>query len=522
MKKLRFINCKICGISCDTYSIVPHLKYKHGLTSDEYALKYGEFRVNKLKAKPILEKTIECKECNKKFDTEHKLGLHLKFQHSMTRHDYIIKHELNGIHPVCKCGCGQEVGKIKIYPYFREYVSGHNMATLGYKFSEESKAKMSESALNKFKMWKELNYTPTMHNANSRLLSHHQNLDNYKKYLSEKNITLLSEDISDIVKFKCNLCNNEWEQTSLKVACDICSKVRSVEELELKTFLKNNNIEFLDNKRTIIPNTELDIYIPSLNIAIEYNGLYYHSEISGDKDKKYHLNKTKMCEEKNIRLIQIFSDEWKLKRELIENKLLHILNKSNATKIHARKCIIKEVSPREKSDFLKRNHIQGDDTSSIKIGAFYNDLLIAIMTFGNSRIALGNKSSDTYELYRFCIDSNYISRGIANRLLKYFITNYSPSEIISYADVRWTDKNNNLYLNLGFELQSISPPNYWYTKDYKNKIHRFAFRKNILKDKLEHFDEKLTEWNNMINNGYDRVWDCGNYKYVLKIKKPRN
>ena len=118
MKKLRFINCKICGMELDTYSIVSHLNRKHNLTSDEYADKYGEFRVNKLKAKPILEKTIPCKECDEKFDTEHKLGLHLKFTHNMTRHDYILKHDLNGIHPVCKCGCEQEVGHIKVHPYF--------------------------------------------------------------------------------------------------------------------------------------------------------------------------------------------------------------------------------------------------------------------------------------------------------------------------------------------------------------------------------------------------------------------
>ena len=520
----------------------------HGITVKEYKEKYGldsiisDYTKNNLvkcggnkfinkPKKPKVKKYIStssdydpsqtyefnCEECGYGTHTDHKLGLHLKYAHNMTRHDYLIKHKFNGIFPVCKCGCGNQVSKIHTFPYFREYINGHNVTTLGYKFSDESKIKMSESAINKFKMWKELNYTPTMHNSNSRLLSHHENIENYKKYLLEKNITLLSTEISDINKFKCNLCNTEWEQSSLKISCDICSKVRSIEELELKTFLKNHNIEFLYNKRTIIPNSELDIYIPELNMAIEYNGLYYHSEISGEKDRKYHINKTKLCEERNIRLIQIFSDEWKLKNSIIKNKLLHILNKSNATKIHARKCTIKEVSSKEKSEFLKKNHIQGDDTSSIKIGAYYNNTLISIMTFGTVRIALGNKNKNSYEMYRFCMDSHYLSAGIANRLLQYFIKNYSPSQIISYADVRWTDKNNNLYLNLGFKLESVSPPNYWYTKDYRTKIHRFAFRKNVLKFKLEKFDESLTEWNNMINNGYDRVWDCGNYKYILNI-----
>jgi len=219
MKKLRIMQCKICNIDIDTYSIVSHLNRIHNLTSDEYAEKYGEFRINKLKAKPILEKTIDCKECKEMFDTDHKLGLHLKFTHKMTRHEYIIKHDFDGIFPVCKCGCGQQVSKIHMAPYFRDYISGHNDSTLGYKFSDESKSKMSESAKKRFV---EYNSSETMHNNEARLKSHYKTLENYIEFLKNKNITLLGDKIKSINKFKCDICGNEWYQTSLQIKCTNC------------------------------------------------------------------------------------------------------------------------------------------------------------------------------------------------------------------------------------------------------------------------------------------------------------
>lgn len=219
MKKLRIVQCKICNIDIDTYSMTSHLNQIHKLTTDEYVNVYEEFRINKLKAKPILEKTIECKECKEMFDTEHKLGLHLKFTHKMTRHEYITKHDFDGINPVCKCGCGQIVSKIQIFPYFREYISGHNNSTLGYKFSKKSKTKMSESAKKRFI---EQNSSQSMHSTAARLKTHYKTLDNYKNFLKTKHITLTEDEIKSTNKYKCDTCGHEWEQTSLKVKCENC------------------------------------------------------------------------------------------------------------------------------------------------------------------------------------------------------------------------------------------------------------------------------------------------------------
>jgi len=81
----------------------------------------------------------------------------------------------------------------------------------------------------------------------------------------------------------------------------------STYEIEIKNFLKSKNIEYEINDRKILKGKEIDIYIPEYNLAIEFNGLYWHSEIY--KDKNYHLNKTEECLKNNIQLIHIFEDE---------------------------------------------------------------------------------------------------------------------------------------------------------------------------------------------------------------------
>ena len=327
-------------------------------------------------------------------------------------------------------------------------------------------------------------------------------------------------------KFKCSTCNKEFEdhiKSGHIPQCQECFPKNlpySNEEMELyeyiKLFIPESNI--IRNSKSILPSgKELDIYIPSKNLAIEYNGLYWHSEISGNKDKLYHISKTDECNLLNIQLIHIFSDEWYNSKDIVKNRIRHILQFDKENTTYARNCTLAEISSKQKNVFLKQNHLQGSDNSSIKIGAYNSGELVAVMTFSKPRIALGRKnktiSINEYELTRFATSKNVI--GISSKLLSYFIKKYIPSKIISYADRRWS--TGNLYKVLGFKLISATKPNYWYTSDHINKIHRFNFRKNVLNKKLEIFDSNLTEWENMKLNKYDRIWDCGSLKYELVV-----
>lgn len=277
----------------------------------------------------------------------------------------------------------------------------------------------------------------------------------------------------------------------------------SIIEKELKDFIKSLNIEIVTNTKKIISPLELDIFIPSHNIAIEFNGLYWHNEIYKDND--YHLNKTQLCEEKGIQLIHIFEDEWLDKQDIVKSRLKNILGLTS-NKIYARKCIIKEVSSKDTKKFVNDNHIQGNVNSKYCFGLYHNDELVSVMTF-SKRPMINNKE---FELLRFCNKLNTTVVGGANKLLQHFIKTYQPKEIISYADRRWS--RGNLYEKLGFKFTHNSKPNYSYVIG-KNRENRFKYQKHKLIK--EGYDSNKSEHNIMLERGIYRIYDCGNKVYLF-------
>jgi hypothetical protein len=334
----------------------------------------------------------------------------------------------------------------------------------------------------------------------------------------------INTDRINLYKFECKSCSDIFSDHidgGHLPRCLKCNPIEyektSIAEKEIVDYIKSiTNESIVENSKEILPSgLELDIYIPSKKIAIEFNGLYWHSEMAG-KSKKYHLQKTTECEANNIHLIHIFEDEWKNKKEIVKQKLRSRF--ISEKRIGARELVISKISNVEKDKFLDTYHIQGKDISSIRYGAFYNKELVAVITFGKERAALGIKKSnqDTYELVRFATSISIV--GIVSKFLKVFISEHCPKKIISYADRRFTYIHKNIYSSIGMKLSHISPPNYWYFKNgYYNKYHRFGFRKQVLKSKLPKFDAILTEWQNMQNNGYNRIWDCGNLKYEMDL-----
>jgi len=290
------------------------------------------------------------------------------------------------------------------------------------------------------------------------------------------------------------------------------SSTFSTYENELNIFLKEKNISVINNDRKILKGKEIDIYIPDHKLGIEFDGLYWHSDLY--LDNIYHLNKTNMCIQQNIQLIHIFEDEWVHKKNIVKSILLSKLNIYD-NKLYARKCEIKEINNNKlASEFLEKNHLQGNIGSKFKLGLFYDNELVSLMTFGKKRIALGNKitKDGEYEMLRFCNKLNTQIIGGASRLLKNFIRNYNPNSILTFADRRYS--NGNLYEKLGFKFIKNTEPNYWYV--FKNEItkhHRFNFRKNIL---IENgYDKNKTEHTIMLERDIPRIYDCGNLKYEM-------
>ncbi len=286
---------------------------------------------------------------------------------------------------------------------------------------------------------------------------------------------------------------------------DISRHCVSRSERELVQFFKEVGVNVETSNRSILSPKELDIYLPDKKIAVELNGLAWHTELRG-KDKDYHLNKTILCEQQGIRLIHIWDSEWINQQELVKSRLLSVIGKS--IRIPARKCQIIQLSAAQSKEFFDNNHIQKNCVSHKTIGLTYQGNIVAAMSFGKPRF---NKTAK-WELLRYANLINHSVIGGASRLFLHFLkTTQVSGTIISYCDRRWN--TGNLYSQLGFSLSRTTGPNYWYVKNYSTIEHRVGYQKHKLSQKLTEFDSELTEWENMINNRYDRVWDCGNWVF---------
>lgn len=308
--------------------------------------------------------------------------------------------------------------------------------------------------------------------------------------------------------------HNKMSLIATTANMEIEHSYHSNSESEIIQFIKNNGFD-CENNRKILKGKEIDIFIPEKKIGIEYNGNKFHTEWYGGKTKYYHLFKTEECKKNGVRLIHIFEDEFINNKEIVFNKISHILNfQNNKNKIYGRKCVIKKIYNYEANQFLNKYHIQGEFSSTVYYGAYYNQILIAVMSFKT-------ENNGKWELTRFASNYNYICCGVGGKLFTQFIKDYQPEIVKSFADRRWTiDEENNLYLKLGFKFDGYTKPDYKYYNTKVNKykrFHKFGFRKKtLLKKYPDKLNPNMTETEMVKELGYDRIWDCGLIKYVWK------
>lgn len=312
----------------------------------------------------------------------------------------------------------------------------------------------------------------------------------------------------DIKCCKCGTIINRNLSVGFSYRCPVCEPYNTSEcENAIIALLNKWNIKFVPHVRNILSDgKELDIVIEDKKVAIEIDGIYWHTEAYG-KDKNYHLNKTIECEKSGYRLIHIFSDEIKYKFNIVKNRLAAILG-VRTIKVPARKCEIRKVKNDIASKFINKYHIQGNYNASLYLGLYYKNRIIAIMSFCTPRYTDNFK----WELVRYCTIGAISVIGGASKLLAYFKNNYKGS-IISYADRRWSDGN--LYNVLGFIYSHDSEPGFAYIKGEKRE-NRFKFTHELLKETFENYNENCSVEQNMIKNGYNKIWDCGNKVYILK------
>ena len=287
-------------------------------------------------------------------------------------------------------------------------------------------------------------------------------------------------------------------------------KPKSQKEIELRTYINDlcgccESKRWKNNNKTY----EIDCFCENHNVGIEYCGLYWHDE--RNKNRSYHKQKLEWCLKQNISLMTIYDIEYESKQEIIDNMIKVRLGLGK--KLMARKCTIRKLDIPTATNFCNKNHINGYHNSSIRYGLYNNDNLVMVMLFAKSRFRNGGE----YEIVRMCSLGDCVVVGGASKILKHFIIDFSPKSIMTYADRRFGEGK--VYKTLGFDFVGQTQPNYiyWNPSHRTETYSRQKFMKNKLKNIFENYNDSLSEHEIMNMNGYYRIYDCGNNKYLLNL-----
>jgi len=379
---------------------------------------------------------------------------------------------------------------------------GVNYYVLSDKFKEQSKkTSISNYGVKNFKQ----------KHIDLKILKFLENKSKYKKWLFIMHNTLKRDltSIAGILGVSATKVIRDFSDFGLKVEYFF----RSSYELEFETYLKSLGITNIETNTRDIIDGELDLFIPEKNLAIEINGLYWHSFNRQETldEKRASSKKTKLCREKGIELLTVLESEiLDSSKKTIWMNILKNKVSNSLPSIYARKCQVLEIRDSTCTrNFYNLNHLQGYCKATTHLGLYFKEELVSVMSFSDTK-------NGNWELVRFCSLSSYRVQGGAGKLLSYFKNNYKPVKIVSFADLRYS--SGNLYKTLGFTQESLVDPRYYYVLG-KKLFHRRAFQKKRLKVLLgDKYDSSLTESELVFNyTRYRRIWDCGKIKFSLTI-----
>jgi len=290
---------------------------------------------------------------------------------------------------------------------------------------------------------------------------------------------------------------------TMRQGCPKCSagRQKSAGETELCNWLTQyTTVE--ENRRDLLKNSkqELDMFLPEFNIAIEYSGIYWHSDTNGTPND-YHLNKLHLAELSGIRLIQFWDYEWMHKEAIVKSIVLGSIGHFKH-KIGARKLKVTYVKAKQAREFCDTNHIQGFRAGKVYVGLTNGSALLSLLIV-----------SSAGEIIRFVNKINYAIPGAFSKLLSKV-----GKPLFSFVDKRLFTGHS--YQTCGFTYLYDTKPNYHYSLRGSTLESRVKYQKHKLENKLKEYDPAITEVQNMHNNGYCRVFDCGHKKFELGGTEP--
>lgn len=282
----------------------------------------------------------------------------------------------------------------------------------------------------------------------------------------------------------------------------------SIIEQEIAEYIRMLGFDVITNNRDILQNKEIDIYVPSLKLGIEVNGLYWHSYHPSRynvEDKHRHLRKTIEANSVGVSLFHITDYEWNQKNSIMKSILSSKLG-CNKT-IYARKTTIKDIPVKEAKQFFETNHIQGFVSSIYYIGLYHEAELQMAISAGRNRFT----EDSTIELYRMATVAGVTVSGGSSKLVKE-LKKRTDLDIISYCDR--SKFSGSGYKEIGFELVNETGPGFFWT-DGNNVVSRFKAQKHNLEKWLHSYNGSISQSENMFAAKYMRYWDCGNYVFRL-------
>lgn len=338
-----------------------------------------------------------------------------------------------------------------------------------------------------------------------------------KKHRNKYSYELLPNNITgrSYVRIICPKHGEFTQQVVCHVArgsgCVSCGQKSSQEEV-IRDFLIGQGCVVERRNRKVIAPKEIDLWLPRLNIGIEYHGLYWHTY---NRVGNAHREKWEQAQKQHVRLIQIFEDEWLNKPEMVKSRLLAIVGKSPS--VFARKTTLKTISVSEANNFLVMHHIQGRSNASVAYGLFFETLLVAVATFGRVRNGARVLSdSKIWEVYRYASINRVV--GGFSKVFKRFLKDVQPHKVVSYCDLRYG--NGKLYEAVGFTLETITQPDYWWVPKGKIiRVPRYKTQKHKLKtlDLVAHvYDATKTETQICEAAGMQKIYGVGHQKWIYQ------
>ncbi len=307
------------------------------------------------------------------------------------------------------------------------------------------------------------------------------------------------EDVTIICKKHGDFQMAAGTHSTSKAHCPKCAYRTSKKETEIMEYLEGLGCEVDNRNRELIYPHEVDLVLHEQKIAVEFNGLYWHTEKWG-KDQSYHINKTKACNDVGYRLVHIWEDDYDNKKEIVLNFLKHLVGKDSSKRVYARKTQLKEITNTKGKAFIDKYHIQGSSGASVYIGAYFEDDLVAVTAFQKGKSNTANRHM--WELVRHVTHGNVV--GSLGKAIKFF-----GEPLYTFCDISYF--NGHSYLKAGFIKVSSIKPDYKYFVLNKRE-HKFNWR-NDKRISLYPETADMTEREGMKHLGLERIWDCGKDRY---------